>query len=147
MPGGYDNAVRRTTSYGAFSSSVDHSELWFMESARSHGMYYLHTMVESKAKRWNGMSKSLRALGSVRDESTYEKRMREIRIVRARQRRLKQPSELVDDADYEDPPQPPLSQPLLGSLEPTSPEEVYHSPYYYCLIAFLNLIGAVVSQV
>lgn len=83
-------------------------------------------MAVHRDKQWNGMSKSQLALGGVRNESTYEKRMREIRIVRARQRRLRQPSELVTDADYEDPSQPPLSQPLLGSLEPTSPEEVYH---------------------
>lgn len=79
------------------------------------------------------------AIGGVRHESVYEKKMQEIRLVRARQRRVKRAA-LLDDAHIpsnsnsahtpsysnynEDPTQPPLSQPLVGSLVPTCPEEV-----------------------
>jgi hypothetical protein len=73
------------------------------------------------------------ALGGVRHESVYEKKMREIRVVRARLRRMNRPSGAEDtNATYstydENPSQPPpLSQPLLGSLKPTSPVEVFSS--------------------
>jgi hypothetical protein len=79
------------------------------------------------------------AIGGVRHESVYEKKMQEIRLVRARQRRVKRAA-LLDGAHIpsnsnsahtpsysnynEDPTQPPLSQPLVGSLVPTCPEEV-----------------------
>lgn len=70
------------------------------------------------------------AIGGVRHESVYEKKMREIKLVRAHQRRDKRTT-LLDDtqtplnSNYnEDPTQPPLSQPLVGSLVPTCPEEV-----------------------
>lgn len=70
------------------------------------------------------------AIGGVRHESVYEKKMQEIKLVRARQRRVKRAA-LLDSAhtpsysNYsEGPTQPPISQPLVGSLVPTCPEEV-----------------------
>lgn len=96
----------------------------------------LHTLADCKSvqlccngiRRWNSprtLGKSL-ALGGVRHESVYEKKMREIRVVRARQRRMKQAegTDIAYSTYEEDPSQPPLSQPLLGSLKPVSPEEV-----------------------
>ena len=104
----------------------------------------LHTLADcdlaqpccNGVRRWNSpraLTKSL-ALGGVRHESVYEKKMREIRVVRARLRRLKQPSGAEEmNTTYstydEDPSQPPLSQPLLGSLKPSSPEEVFSAEY------------------
>lgn len=141
MRGGYDSAVPTTTNNGVCSNSV----LGFREIVRNEGCsswklygekYYLHTMADSKSvqpccnyrsKQGNAaLIKSLVALGGIRHESVFDKRMREIKAVRARQRRPKQPSEYSTYDDNEDPAQPPLSQPLLGSLKPTCPEEVQH---------------------
>ncbi|KAG0557781.1 hypothetical protein M758_11G152800 [Ceratodon purpureus] len=98
----------------------------------------LHTLADCQSvqpcrnglREWNSpwtFSKSLRLRG-IRHESVYEKKMREIRLVRARLRRMQQPSGADEmNTTYstydEDPSQPPLSQPLRGSLRPTSPEE------------------------
>lgn len=158
--GGYYSAVPAACS-GVCSSSVKHPELGFLEVdgfreiARKRQLFgngaekCLYTMADSKTVQpcCNFRARECSAgkpfaLGGVRHESVFEKRMREIRTVRARQRRMKHPSVAQDSTtEYstldEDPAQPPLSQPLLGSLKPTSPEEVR-----FCNVDCQHYLGA-----
>ena len=70
------------------------------------------------------------AVGGIRHKSVINKKLREVQVVQARLRRMKRKgfTDEVHNPMYSsnnnDGTQPPLSQPLLGSLEPTCPEEV-----------------------
>ncbi|XP_073390459.1 phospholipid scramblase family protein C343.06c isoform X3 [Physcomitrium patens] len=144
------NEGARNRQYQGCASELHHNGSWkyFAVNPQQLGRWRtlpfssLHTLADCESARpcWNrsgrckspwSLSRSL-ALGGVRHESVYEKRMREIRSVRARGRRMKQSSEAYDtdtSAAYdEDPSQPPLSQPLRGSLKPSSPEEMVLVP-------------------